>query len=528
MPRARRAFPSIVTSSSLSLSPVHSPVSRGSCWGTSSSSCRPRAVATCCAPTSPWRWGAGAAFPARCWVPWVSVCSRPWSRPGWATRGRRPRSTSRCWPCSACGHRACSASPWDGGPRSMRRYWIVLLVLPPLIAPFLLPPFDQRLVTLVGIYALMGVGYQRVFGQLGALNLAQGALFGVGAYAVALTAPTLGSLAFVVAALAAIVVAAIVAVPILRLQSHYFALATLALASLVAATLGIDVQRWRFSGFVLGGAAAGLAGGGAAAVSGVVSPDATGFPIMLLCLTSVVLGGARHTMGAVLGAAIAVCLPELLRDLSGAWLLAYAVATLAVVLFAPQGIAGLIDPAPAPLPSQMPDRLMPSTSGRHLVLRGVGKSFGGVEALSGVSFAVERGEIVGLIGPNGSGKTTVLNVISGLERADSGTIELDGRRLERLPAHVIARAGIVRTFQTPLPGEGRLAGIARAVASGASFLLFDEPLAGANTGEQAELVALLGYLRTASYGVLIVDHDTELLSKICDRMIALDRGRVVA
>ena len=476
----------------------------------------------------------------------------------------------------------------------MRWYWIVLLVLPPLIAPFLLPPFGQRLVTLVGIYALMGVGYQRVFGQLGALNLAQGALFGVGAYTVALTAPTLGSFAFGAAALAAVVVAAIAAVPILRLQSHYFALATLALASLVnlvalhaesitggangivgfgtslprgvtllvgvwfclitvvlaqaysfagrrgeaarlireaplvAATLGIDVQRWRFSGFVLGGAAAGLAGGGAAAVSGVVSPDATGFPIMLLCLTSVVLGGSRHPMGAVVGAAIAVCLPELFRDLNGAWLLAYAVATLAVVLFAPQGIAGLIDPAPPPLPPQMPDRLMPSTSGRHLVLQGVSKSFGGVEALSGVSFAVERGEIVGLIGPNGSGKTTVLNVISGLERADGGTIELDGRRLERLPAHVIARAGILRTFQTPLPGEGRLAGIARAVASGATFLLFDEPLAGANAAEQTELVALLSHLRTAGYGVLIVDHDTELLSKICDRMIALDRGRVVA
>mgnify|MGYP003387970320 CR=1 FL=1 len=91
----------------------------------------------------------------------------------------------------------------------MRWYWIVLLVLPPLVAPFLLPPFGQRLVTLVGIYALMGAGYQRVFGQLGGLNLAQGALFGVGAYAVALTAPTLGSFAFGAATLAAIVVAAI-------------------------------------------------------------------------------------------------------------------------------------------------------------------------------------------------------------------------------------------------------------------------------------------------------------------------------
>lgn len=154
--------------------------------------------------------------------------------------------------------------------------------------------------------------------------------------------------------------------------------------------------------------------------------------------------------------------------------------------------------------------------------------YGSVAAVRGLSLHVERGEIVGLIGPNGSGKTTVLNVISGLERADHGTIELDGRSLERLPAHVIARAGILRTFQTPLPGEGRLAGIARAVSNGATFLLFDEPLAGANAAEQAKLVGLLGDLRTAGYGVLIVDHDTDLLSRMCDRMIALDRGRVVA
>ena len=94
-------------------------------------------------------------------------------------------------------------------------------------------PLGQRLATLVGIYALLGLGYQVVFGQLRALNLAQGALFGVGAYATALTAPYLGSLAFLASILAAGFVAALAAAPILRLQSHYFALATLALASLI-------------------------------------------------------------------------------------------------------------------------------------------------------------------------------------------------------------------------------------------------------------------------------------------------------
>ena len=472
----------------------------------------------------------------------------------------------------------------------MRRAWYVLLVLPPLIALAVLPPFGQRLVTLIGLYAVLGIGYQLVFGQLGALNLAQGALFGVGAYAAALTAPTLGPFAFVAAIAAAIVVAAVATVPILRLQSHYFALATLALASLVnlaavhaenltgganglvgfasslprggvllgfvwlcliaaveaqafllgrygetarlireapllAATLGIDTRRWRFAAFVAGGALAGLAGAGSAAVSGVVSPETTGFPVMLLCLTSVVLGGARHPMGAVLGAALAVCLPELFRDLNGAWLLAYAVATLAVVLWAPQGLAGLIDPPAAPPVPRMPEPLVPTSSGQRLVLDQVSKSFGGVEVLAGVTLSVARGEIVGLIGPNGSGKTTLLNVISGLERADAGTIDLDGRHLARLPAHAIASAGISRTFQS---GEPPLAGMARALSTGAAFLLLDEPMAGASVGERAKLVEWFERLRAAGYGVLIVDHDTELLSKICDRVISLDRGRVVA
>src|SRR5580698_8028832 len=103
----------------------------------------------------------------------------------------------------------------------MRRAWYVLLVLPPLIA-LVLPLFGQRLVTLIGLYALLGGGYQLVFGQLGALNLAQGALFGVGAYAAALTAPMLGPFAFIAAIAAAIAAAAVATVPILRLQSHYF------------------------------------------------------------------------------------------------------------------------------------------------------------------------------------------------------------------------------------------------------------------------------------------------------------------
>ena len=183
-----------------------------------------------------------------------------------------------------------------------------------------------------------------------------------------------------------------------------------------------------------------------------MSPEVTGFPVMVLCLTSVVVGGARHPMGAVLGAAVAVCLPELFRGLQGSWLLAYAVATLAVVLWAPDGLAGLIDRlrgARRP-PHDCPRRTsLPAAGAAAAGARRGRPSASAASTRWSMSPSLERGEIVGLIGPNGSGKTTLLNVISGLERADAGTITLDATRIERLPPHAIARAGIGRTFQTP-------------------------------------------------------------------------------
>jgi branched-chain amino acid transport system permease protein len=484
--------------------------------------------------------------------------------------------------------------------RALDRFWVIVLVMPPLLALLALPAFGQRIVVLIGIYALLGVGYQLTFGQLGVLNLAQGAFFGLGAYATAFAAPTMGSFAFLVALLGAAIPAALVAALTLRLQSHYFALATLALASLVslvavnaetltgganglvgfattlprgrsllvlvwvcliaaillqarvfsgplgeqasllrqaplaAATLGIDAGRFRISAFVLGGGLAGLAGAFSASLSGVVSPEAAGFPLMVLCLSLVVLGGARHPMGAVIGAILAVCLPELLRDLQGTWLLGYAIATLVVVRWAPSGLSSLIDQLRNVDQPRRPSPLLPATAppmspAKRLTLRHVVKRFGGVDALQDVSVTVVRGEIVGLIGPNGSGKTTLLNVVSGLERADGGNILLDDTHLENLPPHRIARAGLARSFQSVMrEGDTKTGDLARALSRAAPFLLIDEPATGMGERDRRQLGELLRQLRSQTYGILIVDHDIELLSAVCDRLICLDGGRVIA
>ncbi len=391
----------------------------------------------------------------------------------------------------------------DGAARLMRRFWLVLLILPPVLALAVLPPFGQRLVTLIGLYALLGLGYQLVFGQLGALNLAQGAMFGVGAYATALAAPALGGFAFVVAILASAAVAAVIAGPILRLQSHYFALATLALASLVglvavnaesltgganglvgfaatlprgaallcivwlvliigvliyaylfngplgesarllrqaplaAATLGIDGGLWRFVAFVAGSALAGLAGAGSASLNGVVSPEVAGFSVMVLCSPRRG-GGVRHPMGAVLGAAwLFVCRSccAASRE-AGCWPTrprhspSYCGA--ARIGRPDRPAAGAAGPRAAATPRAGTGCTAPHPRSCDQALRrrrGARRRF--------VHSRARRDRWTDW--PQWLGKSTLLNVVNGLERADNGTITLDSTHLERLPAHSVAR-----------------------------------------------------------------------------------------
>ncbi len=209
-----------------------------------------------------------------------------------------------------------------------------------------------------------------------------------------------------------------------------------------------------------------------------------------------------------------------------------------------------------------------------LQLRGVNKRFGGHVVLNDVSFDLAPGEIVGLVGPNGSGKTTTINVISGLYRADSGSISFDGRPVHNQPMHKLARLGINRTFQVPktfrdmsvrdnievaahfghaqrtvdvdtilrdidllvqadtLAGaltvnQQKLLDLGRALATGPKLLLIDEIGAGLNPAELGGIAALLLNLARGGIALIVVEHLMAFLNTITSRVIVLGAGRML-
>jgi ABC-type branched-subunit amino acid transport system ATPase component len=223
-----------------------------------------------------------------------------------------------------------------------------------------------------------------------------------------------------------------------------------------------------------------------------------------------------------------------------------------------------------------------------LEVRDVAHAFGGVRAVDGASFDVGAGSITGLIGPNGAGKSTLFNCISGFLRPRSGSVAMDGRRIDRLPPHRIARGGLVRTFQTPRallrmtvaenvllatprhPGEqlgrpgrerereaqartvellelvgldaharalaGTLSGgqrklldLIRALMAEPRLLLLDEPMAGVSPTLRVELLQHIRDLRDRDgITLLIVEHDLDFVMGVSDRVVVMNNGRVIA
>ena len=215
-----------------------------------------------------------------------------------------------------------------------------------------------------------------------------------------------------------------------------------------------------------------------------------------------------------------------------------------------------------------------------LSVQGVTKRFGGLVAVNEMSFNVGNHEMVGVIGPNGSGKTTMMNMISGASKPTSGWISLKGRRLSDMPAQKIAREGVGRTFQLVrlLPGLNVLENIkagavfghrrrwgrdaedfahemlervgldalsdtpvtaltyidqkrvelARVLAGEPEVLLLDEWLAGLNPTELETGIELIHALRDEGRTVVMVEHVMDAIRSLCDRCVVMSSGNKIA
>jgi len=206
------------------------------------------------------------------------------------------------------------------------------------------------------------------------------------------------------------------------------------------------------------------------------------------------------------------------------------------------------------------------------------KSFGGVAAINHLSLTVEKGMVFGIIGPNGSGKTTFFNLVTGVYAPSSGYVTFDGKNITGLRPHRIAELGIGRTFQIPAPfskmtvlenvmvstfirasslkesrkmaweilervrldekantqvvnvtlEDRKRLELARALGTKPSLLLLDEVMAGLTPSEVKGAIELIRSLRTGELTIIVVEHIMDVILSLCDRIAVLDYGEKIA
>jgi branched-chain amino acid transport system ATP-binding protein len=207
------------------------------------------------------------------------------------------------------------------------------------------------------------------------------------------------------------------------------------------------------------------------------------------------------------------------------------------------------------------------------------KHFGGIHAVEDLSFSLARGEILGLVGPNGSGKTTTINMMSGALRPNAGAIVVEGHDMAHSPAHLFARRGVARTFQVPrlfrrmtvmenliVPalsdraerfgparerarevlrflklehlagdyaralsgGQQKLLELGRALMLRPRLLLLDEPFAGVHPRLLEEIVEHIKSLNRDGHTIILVEHNLEAIQSVAPRVMVMARGRRIA
>ncbi|NJD68106.1 MAG: hypothetical protein C3F12_00035 [Candidatus Methylomirabilota bacterium] len=235
-----------------------------------------------------------------------------------------------------------------------------------------------------------------------------------------------------------------------------------------AEAMGIDLVKTKLLAFGLGAMWAGLAGVFFAGKMTFISPESFTFFESVLVLCMVVLGGMGSLPGVILGAAMLMILPEVMRQFAQYRMLVFGAAMVGMMVMRPKGLitarrrtvplwhgeaahASVADEPPMRGPELLQvDRPTSPPHGATTTLletRGLSIDFGGLRALDMVDLTVKAGEIVSLIGPNGAGKTTFFNSITGLYAPTSGEVRYRGQDLVGLRPHQVAARGITRTFQ---------------------------------------------------------------------------------
>jgi ABC-type branched-subunit amino acid transport system ATPase component/ABC-type branched-subunit amino acid transport system permease subunit len=374
-----------------------------------------------------------------------------------------------------------------------------------------------------------------------------------------------------------------------------------------AAAIGIRTPLYKLAGFAASALPIGIAGGIYASYLAYVEPAS-----MFNIVTSVqlvlagVLGGRGTLWGPPLGALVVEPLNEFTNtafgnygNIVGLRHVVFGVLLVAVVVLLPRGVIPTVQQwlerrrdARRERPHTQPPKLrvtepapVPAHSDRVLLeVDGLHKRFGGLRVLDDCSFTVREGTITGLIGPNGSGKTTVFNLITGMLKADRGQIRFDGRRIDRLPPWERHTLGVGRTFQitrlfkelsvidnmvAPLPhfswrglatsttgaeldrareclelvGMGAMAGeragtlsfgqqklveLAQVLMLEPKLILLDEPAGGVNPRLIEQMTELIRECNRRGITFLVVEHNMPMVLGLCDPVVVLARGKALA
>ena len=375
-----------------------------------------------------------------------------------------------------------------------------------------------------------------------------------------------------------------------------------------AAAIGINVVRYKVLSFVASAVLVGVAGGIYAFYLTFIDPRGM-FDILVSVsiVLAVLVGGKGTVWGPLLGAFIVQPLNEVTNVYaqgSQTRLVFFGGMLVAVVMFMPDGIIPTvqrllerrrrsgrsvlsIDQAAIARRSVASVRARPSerTGGALLDVRGAAKHFGGLRAVDNCSFRVRAGTVTGLIGPNGSGKTTMFNLITGMMRPDAGEILYEDRRIDRLPAWSRAHRGLGRTYQitrlfkemtvlenvvAPLPdfrwrrlganavsgrearraeelldfvgmaafagepashlsfGQQKLVELAQILMLEPKLILLDEPAGGINPSLVERMVDLIRELNATGMTFLLVEHNMPMVLDLCNPVIVVARGGKLA